>query len=353
MEKKDYYKILGIEKSASKDEIKKAYHKLAHQYHPDKKGGNEQKFKEVNEAYQILSNDEKRKQYDQFGQAGMGGGPGGWDFSNFRGFEDVDMSDVFETFFGGNRGGFGFGGGSQRRGRDISIDIEISFQEAVFGTERRVLIRKHAPCDECRGTGAEKDSTEITCTKCHGAGTIRDTKKSIFGSYTHVVECSQCRGTGKVAQKKCKVCRGEQVVPKNEEIHIVVPPGIENGEVIRIAGKGEAARSADTGDLYVKVRVLPHPTFRRAKNDLFMRLELPLSEAMLGGSRPIDTLDGSISIKIPQGVHDGEILKVRAKGVPREDGTRGDLLIETKIKMPKKLTPRLKELIEELKKEGN
>ncbi len=351
---KDYYEVLGIAQGASKEEIKKAYRKLAHQFHPDKKGGDERKFKEVNEAYQILSNDQKRAQYDQFGRfsgAAGGGDTAGWDFGSFHGFEDagVDMGDIFETFFG--RGGGR--GQSQRRGRDISIDVEIPFAEAVFGTERRMLIRKRAVCDTCRGSGKETGSAEHSCTRCNGSGTIRDAKKSFFGSYTQVMECSACRGRGKIPDKKCSTCRGEEVLVKNEEIHVVIPPGIENGEVVRIAGKGEAAPHAEVGDLYVKVHVNPHATFRRARNDLFMKLAIPLSSALLGGSENVTTLDGSIKIKIPQGVSDGEVLKVGGRGVPREDGSRGDLLIEVKIKMPKKITPALKALLLELQKEGN
>ena len=350
---KDYYDVLGVARNATKDDIKKAYRKLAHEFHPDKKGGNEQKFKELNEAYQVLSSDEKRAQYDRFGRPGADGGnaSGGWDFGGFRGFEDVDVGDIFETFFGG-RGGFGGAGARTRRGRDISIDVEIPFAESIFGTERRVLIRKRATCEECSGTGAARGSAQATCSKCHGSGTIRDTRKSVFGTFTQVIECAHCAGRGKVPEKKCPTCHGEQVVTKSEEIHIVIPAGIENGEVIRMAEKGEAAAGAETGDLYAKVRVLPHNTFRRSRSDLLMKLELPLSEALLGGSRDIEALDGSIKIKIPQGVSEGEILKVVGKGVPREDGARGDLLIEVKIKMPRKITPALKALIEDLKKEG-
>ena len=354
---KDYYNILGVPKNATKEDIKKAYRKLAHQFHPDKKGGNEQKFKELNEAYQVLSNDSKRAQYDQFGRAFDGGGAAagqnasGWDFSSFRGFEDVDMGDIFESFFGG---GAGFGGraGGRRRGRDISIDIEIPFAESIFGGERRVLIRKRIECEHCGGSGKAKDSSEITCVKCHGAGTIRDTKRSIFGSFTQVIACSVCEGTGKVPEKKCEQCRGEGVILKGEEIRIVIPPGIENDEVVRISKKGEALRKAETGDLYVKVRVFPHATVRRSRDDLLMKLDIPLSGALLGGSEAIETLEGPIKLKIPQGIADGEVLKVRGKGVPRDDGSRGDLLIEVKIKMPHKLTPHLKLLIEELRKEG-
>lgn len=348
---KDYYEILGVARSASKEDIKKAYRKLAHQYHPDKKGGDEKKFKEVNEAYQVLSNDEKRAQYDQFGRVGDNNMGGGWDFGSFNGFEDMDMGDIFESFFG--RGG-GFGGAQgRRRGRDISIDIEIPFSESVFGTERRVLIRKRATCDTCSGTGKEEGSAEITCSRCHGSGTIRDTKKSFFGTFTQVVECAECHGRGKIPEKKCRACHGEEVLVKSEEIRIIIPPGIENGEVVRIAGKGEAARGSEAGDLYVKVHVLPHPVFKRSRNDLYMKLEIPLSEALLGGSHHVPTLDGEIKVKIPQGVSDGEVLKVAGKGVPREDATRGDLLIEVKIKLPKKLTPAVKALIEQLQKEGN
>lgn len=345
---KDYYEILGISRNASKEEIKKAYRKLAHQFHPDKKGGDEEKFKEVNEAYQILSNDQKRAQYDQFGHA-REGSAGGWDFGNFRGFEDVDMGDIFETFFGG---GFGGGTGGRKRGRDISIDIELNFAESVFGAERRVLIRKRALCDVCNGSGKAKDSDEITCATCSGSGSIRDTKRSFFGAYTQVVECTQCQGRGKIPTKKCHECHGGGIEVKGEEIRIVTPPGIENGEVIRISKKGEALRGGEAGDLYVKVRVMPHAVFKRSRHDLLMRLEIPLSEALLGSSHTIETLDGQIAVKIPQGVETGEVLKVRAKGIPRDDGSRGDLLIEIKIKMPKRISPAAKQLITELKKEG-
>lgn len=352
---RDYYEILGISRSATKEEVKRAYRKLAHQYHPDKKGGDEKRFKEINEAYQILSNDEKRAQYDQFGRVfegvGTGAGPsaGGWDFGSSRGFEDFDMSDIFENFFGS------FSGTATRakRGRDISIDIEIPFQDSIFGTERRVLIRKKALCDTCRGTGKAADSGEKTCEKCHGAGTIRDTRRSFLGTYTQIIECSACGGRGKIPEKKCHTCRGEGVLVKGEEIRIVIPPGIEDGEVVRIPRNGEALRGGEAGDLYVKVHVLAHPVFKRSRSDLLMKLELPLSEAVLGSARNIQTLDGAIKIKIPQGVNDGEVLKVRGKGALREDGTRGDLLIEVKIRMPKKMTPTLKALAEELQRENN
>ena len=345
---KDYYEILGVAHNATREEIKRAYRKLAHQYHPDKTGGDEKKFKEVSEAYQVLSNDDKRAQYDQFGRVSDGQTGNGWDFGSFRGFEDIDMGNIFESFFGG-----GAGAASKKRGRDISIDIDIPFSESVFGAERRVLIRKRVICEVCKGSGRAKDSGEITCAKCHGAGTIRDTRRSIFGSFTQVVECSVCRGDGKVPEKKCYDCRGEGVIARGEEIRIIIPPGIENGEVVRIPHKGEAMRNGEAGDLYVKVRVLPHPVFKRSRNDLLMKLEISLSQALLGGSHVISTLDGSIKLKIPQGVADGEVLKIRDKGMVREDGTRGDLLIEVKIKMPKKMTPRLKALAEELEREGS
>lgn len=348
---KDYYEILGVPRNATKEDVKKAYRKLAHQYHPDKKGGDERRFKEINEAYQILSNDDKRSQYDRFGGAGAGGpegGFGGFDFGNF-GFDQMDVGDIFETVFG--RGGFSANGG-KRRGRDISIDIEIPFAESAFGTERRVLIRKRALCDECSGTGAEKGSSLSTCATCHGAGTLRDTRKSLFGTFTKMVECGTCNGKGKVPEKKCKTCKGETIIVKSEEIHIIIPAGIEDGEVIRISGKGEAAPNADMGDLYAKVHVLPHAVFKRLRHDLVMRLEVPLSAALVGSSEDIETLDGKIKVKIPQGVADSEVLKVAGKGIVRDDGGRGDLLIEVKIRMPKKITPALKSLIEELKREG-
>jgi molecular chaperone DnaJ len=354
---KDYYKSLVIEKGASKDEIKKAFYKLAHKYHPDKKGGDEKKFKEVNEAYQILSDDQKRSQYDQYGRVFEGGGPqgGGQGFGGFEGFNPQDfqgfdfgnMGDIFGDFFGGQ------GGGERvKRGRDISIEITVSFHEAIFGTERKILITKNATCSTCSGTGAKPETKQKKCTTCNGQGKLHETKKSFLGVFTSVRECDACGGLGTIPEEKCATCHGHGTLRKQEEIVIRVPAGIQSGEMIRMTGMGEAMAHGVTGDLYVKIGVIPDPVFSREGHNLIMTLPIKLSEALLGAEHSIKTLDGMITVKIPEGVSIGEILRVKGKGVPVAPNRRGDLLIKLEIKLPNKLSKKGKEIVEELKKEG-
>lgn len=353
---KDYYQILGVEKSANKDDIKKAFRKLAHKYHPDKKTGDEQKFKEVNEAYQVLSNDQKRSEYDTYGRVfnGSGGQQGaggfeGFDFSGFKnaqGFEDFDIGDIFGEFFGGSRRD------RTERGRDIAIDLELSFEESVFGTSRSILLQKNSVCDQCNGTGAEKDSELNTCPTCNGRGRVREAKRSFLGTITTERTCSACFGKGKVPQKKCAQCQGTGVHRKEEEINISVPSGIEDGEMIRLSGMGEAVPGGSSGDLYAKVHVKKHDVFQREKNDLRMDLNIKLSDALLGATYTVDTLDGKIDLKIPAGIGFNEVLRVRSKGVPYSGSKRGDLLVRIKITLPKKLSRKAKTAMEELKKEG-
>jgi molecular chaperone DnaJ len=354
---KDYYDILGINKTASKDEIKKAFYKLAHKYHPDKKGGNEQKFKEVNEAYQILSDDEKRSKYDQFGSGfeNMGGGGyggaqgfGGFDFSGFQnGGADFDLNDIFSDFFGG-----GMGRNSVRRGRDISTEIQISFPDAVFGITRKILITKTSECQVCKGSGAKTGTKMETCKHCNGQGRIREAKKTIFGTIANTKTCEVCYGTGEVPRDVCENCKGKGVLRREEEVTLEIPPGIRDGEMIRMTGMGEAVSRGTPGDLYIKINVNSHPVFRREGHDLVMDLDLKLSEALLGTKYPIKTLDGEIEITIPEGVGINEILRVRGKGVPVSKSKRGDLLVKLNIKLPQKLSRKSREIIEELKKEG-
>src|SRR3989338_1282967 len=358
---RDYYNILGVNKTASRDEIKKAFYKLAHKYHPDKKGGKENKFKEVNEAYQVLSDDAKRSQYDQFGTAYQnmggfsegGGQASGWDFSNFGGFESAfgedfgNLNDIFTDFFGG-----GMGRPETRRGRDISTEIQLSFTDAVFGTNRKILITKTSNCLVCGGSGAKPETKMETCKRCNGKGKIRETKRSILGTISTAKTCEECLGTGEVPKEACTECRGKGVLRREEEISVVIPPGIRDGEMIRMSGMGEAASRGATGDLYIKVNVAPHSIFKREGNDLVMPLNLKLSDALLGAKYPIETLDGSIEVTIPEGVSVNEILRVRGKGVPSSKGKRGDLLIKLNIKLPNKLSRKSRELINELKKEG-
>ncbi len=358
---KDYYAILGVNKGASKEEIKKAYRKLAHKHHPDKNGGSDDEFKKINEAYYVLGDDERRTNYDRFGtgfgQRGGGSGYQDFDFDevwkNFSGGFSAggggDFTDIFEGLFG-----FGFPGGArgQSRGRDISIDIMIPFSEAVFGTARKILLTKNAVCKNCRGSGAEDGSETESCKTCSGSGTIRETKRSFFGAFTGLSECPKCRGRGEIVKNPCKTCKGQGILRKEEEVEIAVPAGINNGEMLRITGAGEAKQGGSPGDLYVKIYVEPHVRFHREGYDLISEIEISLTDALLGAEKIIEALDGKIKIEIPQGVDSGEILRVRARGVPKQRSGRGDLLIKIKIKNPKKLSRKSKELIEELKKEG-
>lgn len=368
---KDYYNILGVNKKASKDEIKKAFRKLAHEHHPDKKGGNADKFKEINEAYSILSDDSKRSQYDMYGQtfSAQGGGASGWagsagsgfegfDFSGFQngsfrgnpfgsaeGMEGFDLSDIFGEFFGGGRKS------RVRRGRDISIDIELSFEEVIFGGERTIVLNKSSECTVCKGSGAKPGSEKLECKTCNGKGKIHETKRSIFGSFQVARTCDECLGSGKVPKEKCSHCNGVGIIKGAEEIKVKIPTGVENGEMIRLGGAGEAAPQSTPGDLYVKIHVRKHKIFRKENNDLVMDLEIKLSDALLGAEYKIETLDGPIALQIPMGSNTGDILRIKGKGVPT-GRNRGDILAYLNVKLPKKLSKGAREAVEKLKEEG-
>ncbi len=354
---KDYYQILGVQKNASKEEIKKAFRKLAHEYHPDKKSGNEAKFKEVNEAYSVLSDDQKRSQYDTFGNSqfggtggqGFGNGFGGFDFSGFQqganGGVEFDLGDIFGDIFGGGRQ-------QARRGRDISIDITLSFQEAVFGVERTIMLNKVSQCETCHGTGAKKGSEMMTCQVCNGKGKINEVRRSIIGSFSSVRTCDTCHGTGKVPKEKCEVCRGAGVLKRDQDIKVSIPAGIDDGEMVRLHGMGEAVTGAQSGDLYIKVHVERHSVFIKEGNNLLMDLHIKLSDALLGTKIDIKTLDGSITLSIPEGINFFEVLRVKGKGVPINTSRRGDLLVKVIIDMPNKLSRDVKKSFEELREKG-
>jgi molecular chaperone DnaJ len=354
---KDYYETLGVPKGASKDEIKKAFHKLAHKHHPDKNKGDDAKFKEVNEAYQTLSDDQKRAQYDRFGadgpqgfNPGGQGGFGGFDFSGQGGmeFDMGDLGDIFGDFFGGG----GRGRGGAKRGRDVSTEIDLTFEESIFGVARTILLSKQSTCDICKGTGGKPGTKVDTCKDCNGNGQIREMKRSILGTFATNRTCDTCHGQGKIPSEKCTECRGHGVRNKQEEIKINVPAGINAGEMVRMTSMGEAVQGGTTGDLYIKINVKAHPQFKRDGLNLTMDLPIKLSDALLGLIYDLKTLEGNtVEVKIPEGINHGELLRVRGKGVPSTRG-RGDIILRIQIKMPAKLSKTTKKLIEELKKEG-
>lgn len=361
MAKQDYYTILGIQKGASKDEVKKAFRKLAAKYHPDKQTGDEEKFKEISEAYSVLGDEKKKAEYDTYGHAfngagggqgqgqGQGFGGGGFNWNDFQqangeGF-DFNINDIFGDMFGGG------GGSRQSRGRDISIDIEIAFADAVFGTTRKVLVTKNNTCTHCEGSGAKKGTEQVTCTTCNGNGRVREVRQSIMGSFQTVRECDACNGTGKIPKEKCEHCHGVGVVRSEEEITVNIPAGIQNGEMIRMTARGEAIPHGTPGDLYVKIHVKSHATITRDGSTLTSQLHIKLSDALLGNTYSVVTLDGNVEIKIPAGVKHGELLRIKNKGVP-QGNVRGDFMVKIHIDIPQKLSRKAKKLIEELKEEG-
>jgi len=360
---KDYYKILGVSKGASKDEIKTAFRKLAHQYHPDKGGGNEAKFKEVSEAYSILGDDNKRQQYDTFGSAGPASGGssyggfqgqdfGGFDFSQFtqgqngNNFE-FDLGDIFGDFFGG---------GSRRerakKGRDITVDLEITFSESVFGIEKEFSLSKPSICTECSGSGSKKGTGMITCVQCNGVGKIRETRRSMLGSYVTEKVCATCSGAGKIPREKCPVCHGIGTIKKNENIKVKIPADVNSGETVRLSRAGEAIKDGVAGDLYINISVKRDPAFKKEGKNILTEINIKLSDALLGTKFPLKTLDGEIELKVPEGVNNGEMLRVRERGVPIDSRHRGDMLVKIKVVMPNRLSRTARKAIEDLKNEG-
>ena len=368
---KDYYKTLGISKSASDDEIKKAFRKLAHKYHPDKKGGDEAKFKEVNEAYQVLSDKQKREQYDQFGSAfdqaggGAGAGFGGFDFSGFSGggpggikFEFGENGGGFGDIFGDIFGGEGGRKGQQERGNDISIDVDIALEEAAVGIEREVRIYVSSVCSDCKGSGAKVGSKIINCKTCHGAGQIKRERRTILGVFAQMEICPDCQGQGSKPEKNCSKCGGDGKVKENKAIKIKIPAGISDGQTIRLSEQGEVgfrptSGKSVPGDLYITVHVNQHPIFDRRGDDIYYKLEINFSQAALGDKIEVPTLQGKVKLKIPSGIQSGKIVKLKEKGLPHLQGRgRGDMFVVVIVKTPEKLSKKQKEIMEELRKEG-
>lgn len=352
---KNYYETLGIDRKATQDDIKKAFRKLAQKHHPDK-GGSEDKFKEITEAYSVLSDEKRRREYDNYGQT-FGGGPqggaaggnpfGGFDFS--QGGMEFDFSDLFG-------GGFSdiFGGGSPRarRGRDISIDIEVTFKESVLGGMREVLISKISKCDVCKGNGAKPGTEMKTCETCNGAGRVHETRNSMLGQFSSVRTCPTCEGVGKIPTEACDNCKGRGVLKRQEEIKVSIPAGIDGGEMIRMPGMGEAIKNGTSGDLYVKVHVKSDPVFRKDGLNLIMNAPLKLTDALLGTTLKVTTVEGkTLDVKVPPMTGAEETLRLRGKGINTDRGT-GDLLIRLSATLPRKLSSKAKKAIEELRVEG-
>ncbi|MEK7519334.1 MAG: molecular chaperone DnaJ [Patescibacteria group bacterium] len=361
---KDYYQILGVQKGASTDEIKKAYYKLAHKYHPSRKEGDEKKFKEISEAYKILSDKEKKAQYDQFGRvfeqgegfSAQGGPAWGGDFTWAWGkpgveFDFGDMGDIFEDMLG-------FGSSRKKRdikkGKDIEIELEVSLEDVLKGKEKEFSLQKQILCTRCQGKGAEPETKINECFSCRGTGQVQQIKKTFLGSFTQFIICPECGGEGSKPEKPCNVCRGEGRIKGEDKIKIFIPSGIDTNQVIRIEGKGEAGKKGGrAGDLYARIIVKKHPIFQRRGDDLYLVISVSFSQLVLGDEVQISILEGQkLLLKIPSGSEPGKILRISGKGVPRFGNYgRGNLYVELSVKIPKKLTKKQKELLERLKEE--
>ena len=356
MAKRDYYEVLGLQKGATKDEIKKAYRRVAVDNHPDRNPGNaeaEERFKEATEAYEVLADEQKRQAYDQFGFAGvdgMSGGSGGGfhDFSSvFRDFEDIfgDFG-IFDSFFGGGRGRGGRRGAN--RGSDLRFDLEISFSDAVFGTKTEIVYPRHAACEHCSGSGSESGGGKKTCPTCGGAGQVR--RSSGFFSVASV--CPTCSGQGFVIENPCRVCSGSGVVEKRQKVKVSIPPGIDTGKRISIPGQGDAGPSGGTpGDLYVVVKVRPHEFYERHGNDIYCVIPIGFATAALGGEITVPTLDDKrVKVKIPSGTQNDRVLRLKSEGVPylQDSARRGDMYLKIRVTVPNKLSGKAKALLREL-----
>jgi molecular chaperone DnaJ len=355
MAKRDYYEVLGVKKDASADEIKKAFRRAAIEHHPDR-GGDEAKFKELNEAYEVLKDSEKRKRYDQFGHAGVGGAAGGNPFGGggFNGqninfdFGDLGLGDIFSSFFGGGTPGGG-GRPRQARGRDVEAGVEISFEEAVFGTEASLSLQLDNTCEHCKGTTAEPGYELKICDQCKGSGQVMNVTRTIFGNIQQAGICPKCRGTGKVPEKVCTVCKGKGVRPERQEVQLKIPAGIDDGATIRLREHGEAIANGPKGDLYVNVRVKPHKKFTREGDLILLEEHVGMVGAALGSEIDVETVDGPVRMKIPAGTQSGSDFKLSNHGVPHLKGSsRGAHIVRVIVDTPTKLSRRQQELLKGL-----
>lgn len=345
-EKRDYYDILGISRSAQSDEIRKAYRRLARQYHPDinKDDGAEDKFKELNEAYEVLSNDERRAAYDRFGHAAFSGGGGGGDpFSGFSG--GSPFGDLFESFFGG---GFSRGGGRQRatpKGNDVRVHLDLSFEEAVFGVEREVKVTRFEPCDDCHGTRMRAGKQPPTCPQCGGSGEMRRVQNTVLGQIMTATPCDRCGGEGVTIDDPCPTCRGRGRVSKSQKIDVKVPQGVDEQSTLRISGQGEQVTSGVPGDLFVQLRIKPHPELGRTGKHILFDLPVNVAQAALGAELEIPTVDGRVMFTVPAGTQPSQQFRLRGRGVPDlRGGSRGDQLVTIHVVIPTELGHEEREL---------
>jgi molecular chaperone DnaJ len=361
MSKRDYYEILGVSKSASADEIKKAFRKGAVKHHPDKEGGDETKFKEINEAYEVLKDQQKRQRYDQFGHAGVGGDPGGAGgfngnpFEGFGGFNgqnvhfdfgDGGLGDIFGQFFGGGQRQRG-----SRRGRDIETNVTLTFEEAVFGIERELDLTMDDECSHCKGSTVEPGHSMKTCPTCKGAGQQTRVMNSIFGQIQQAVTCETCQGTGQVPEKVCSVCHGKGTERRKQSITLKIPAGIDDGATIRLRERGEAVGGGAKGDLYVNIRVKPHKKFTREGDIILSEEHVGMVDAALGTEIDVETVDGVVRMKIPAGTQSGTDFKLSNHGVPHLRGTsRGAHIVSVIVDTPTKLSKKQKELLEQFER---
>ena len=356
-DKRDYYEVLGVKKGATEDELKKAYRKLAKQNHPDLHPGDkdaEARFKEINEAYEVLSDKEKRAKYDQFGFAGVdpnfGAGAGG-----AGGFGGFDMGDIFGSFFGGGGfGGFGggFGGGGQSKtgpskGANVRASLSLTLEEAAFGCERDVTISHVEPCDDCKGTGCAPGTTPEVCPNCHGTGTVRMQQRTVLGVMSTTTVCPNCRGEGKIIHQPCKSCNGSGGVRRQKKVHVKVPAGIDNGQAISVRGQGDMGRNGGpAGDLIVGINVRPHAQLRRDGTSIYLDQDISFLQAALGAEVEIPSLDGRIKCTVPAGTQPGTTLRLRGKGVPDLNGRgRGDQFVTVRVQVPRNLNEEQKEAL--------
>ena len=359
MSKKDFYEILGVDRSATQDEIKSAYRRLAKKYHPDicKEENAEEKFKEVQEAYSVLGDENKRRQYDQFGhaaftQGGTGGAGFGGGFQGFGGgFDDIDLGDIFGSMFGSS---FGFGSSSRsssqrERGSDTIMKMRLSFEEAVFGCEKDITLDLTETCDDCDGKGGFGEST---CSECHGSGTITQEQRTILGSFLTKTTCPKCGGKGKTYNKSCNKCRGKGTVRKSKTLSVKIPSGVDTGNRLRLAGKGNAGKNGGpNGDLYIEFNVENHDFYVREGDDIFLEIPLTITEAILGTKKEIPTLYGNVRVTIPAGSETGDKQRLRGKGIDNSSNRhKGDMYIVMKVVIPQKLSKEQKKLIEALDK---